>query len=234
MLKCTEKCSKGYDRCCFNCQLKDLCNDACPKDPKRCEYITDSEESRKTKRTKTADNRFWLMWTILFILTLAVLVFGFSIIGNLNYIEVQNTDILNQQNNILVELDKQSIDGTAENRSEVKLEAPDRALIERVVMSESGGECFEAQMAVAQTIYDRMNDFGDPLPEAIRTYSTKDNGEPTDSVKEAVSRVFDNGERIYEGGTYQFHDDTVLPYWTEGKIARGSIGRLSFYGGYAE
>jgi hypothetical protein len=149
-------------------------------------------------------------------------------------IKIMLTDVLNNQNTIVLELDKQSIDDTAENRSEVNLEAQDRALIERVVMSEAGGEGMQAQMAVAQTIYDRMNDFGDPLQEAIQTYSQKDNGAPTDSVKLAVENVFDKGARVYEGGTYQFHDDSVTPYWVEGKIARGSIGKLRFYGGYEE
>lgn len=111
------------------------------------------------------------------------------------------------------------------------LEPQERELIERVVMSESSIEGLTAQMAVAQTIYDRMNDFGDPLKVAIETYSTKDNGEPTDSVKLTVSSVFDNGERVYEGGIYQFHDNTVSPHWTSNKIKRGSIGRLTFYGG---
>ena len=99
------------------------------------------------------------------------------------------------------------------------------------LMSESSIEPFEAKMAVAQTIYDRMNDYGQPLDEAISTYSQSDNGEPTAEVKAAVSMVFDKGVRVYDGGTYQFHDDSVSPYWTANKIKRGSIGRLTFYGG---
>jgi spore germination cell wall hydrolase CwlJ-like protein len=164
-----------------------------------------------------------------FVVILLILIFSTGL-----DIKIMLTDILNQQNTIVVELDKQSIDDTAENRSGGNLGASDRALIERIVMSEAGDERLpiEARMAVAQTIYDRMNDWGDPLQVAIKTYSQKDNGEPTDSVKQAVSEVFDNGMRVYEGGTYQFHDDSVTPYWIEGKIARGSIGKLRFYGGY--
>jgi spore germination cell wall hydrolase CwlJ-like protein len=164
-----------------------------------------------------------------FVVILLILIFSVGL-----DIKIMLTDVLNQQNTIVLELDKQSIDDTAENRVEVNLEAQDRALIERIVMSEAGDERLpiEARMAVAQTIYDRMNDWGDPLQVAIKTYSQKDNGEPTDSVKQAVSNVFDKGARIYEGGTYQFHDDSVTPYWIEGKIARGSIGKLRFYGGY--
>lgn len=159
------------------------------------------------------------------------------IFSTLNTLLMMSTDTLNKLNDVSMELDELSIDPAEENRSTGQIEAltpTERALIERIVMSESGGESLEAQMAVAQTIYDRMNDWGDPLQVAIKTYSTTDNGAPTDSVKLAVSNVFDKGARIYEGGTYQFHDDSVLPYWTEGKVNRGSIGRLSFYGGYAE
>lgn len=235
MLKCIAKCSKGFDRCCFNCQLKDLCEESCGTDnPEECSLHIHSEEVRAKKRTSEMDKRFWRIYIILFVLTLIILVASLVIISNQNAQSIMETDILNQQNNILLELDKQSIDGTAENGSQVNLTPHERQLVERVVMSESSVEGIEAQMAVAQTIYDRMNDWGDPLHEAIRTYSTKDNGAPTDSVKWAVSNVFDKGERVYDGGTYQFHDDTVSPYWTEGKVARGSIGRLSFYGGYAD
>lgn len=240
MLKCITKCSKGFDRCCFSCQLKDLCKDSCTAttnidDPEQCYMHIHSEEVRAKKRASETDKRFWRIYIILFVLTLLILAASLVIIGNQNLHTIQNTDILNQQNNILLELDKQSIDDAEENRSEVDLTPHERQLVERVVMSEAGDERLplEARMAVAQTIYDRMVDFGDPLPAAIQTYSQRDNGDPTDSVKQAVSNVFDKGERIYDGGTYQFHDDTVTPYWVEGKIARGSIGRLSFYGGYA-
>ena len=172
-----------------------------------------------------------LLWT-------AVIVLLISIFGNLNQIMMMSTDTLNKQNDLSMEVDelRQSIDGMQENGSTVTkstLNDTDRALIERIVMSESGDQPLEAQMAVAQTISDRMTDFGDTLIEATETYSTHDNGEPTDSVKLAVANVFDNGERVYDGGTYQFHDDSVLPYWTANKVKRGSIGRLNFYGGYA-
>jgi spore germination cell wall hydrolase CwlJ-like protein len=166
----------------------------------------------------------------IYILLTIIIILGFAIIGNQNDEAIRDKDILDKLNLI-----DQSIDTTAKNRSQVNLEPltlEERKLIERIVMSESGGESLEAQIAVTQTLYDRMNDFGDTLQEAVETYSQNDNGEPTDSVKLAVENVFDRGMRIYEGGTYQFHDDTVNPYWTEGKVRRGNIGNLRFYGGY--
>ena len=183
------------------------------------------------RRIKRYRNRFATLYTLGLVAFLALLFTLMVVIGNQNAEAIRETDILNKLDAI-----DQSIDTMQQNRSTAQIEPPtaqDRALIERVVMSESGGESLEAQMAVAQTLYDRMNDFGSTLEKAVRTYSQGDNGEPTDSVKLAVSNVFDKGARVYEGGTYQFHDDSVTPYWIEGKIARGSIGRLSFYGGYA-
>jgi hypothetical protein len=231
MLKCIAICPKGYDRCCFNCQLIELCKDSCRTDnPEECKMHVHSEEIRAENRTRETANRFLKLYIIGLVAFLVLLFALMVVIGNQNAEAIRDRDILDKLNLI-----DQSIDTSQENRSQGEIEAltmADRALIERVTMSESGGESLEAQMAVAQTIYDRMHDFGDTLQEAIQTYSQKDNGAPTDSVKLAVENVFDKGARVYEGGTYQFHDDSVLPYWTEGKITRGSIGNLRFYGGY--
>ena len=123
MLKCIAKCSKGYDRCCFNCELKELCDEVCELDPKKCEHIRDTQEARTEKRDKKSDSHFFTICGFLFVITLAVLVIGLSIIGNQNYIMVMLTDVLNNQNTIMVELDKESIDPAAENRSEVNSEA---------------------------------------------------------------------------------------------------------------
>jgi hypothetical protein len=193
------------------------------------------EDRRERARDRRKNNTIFIsiIGTLFGAFVIIALLF---IASRLLDIKIMLTDSLDQQNYIRQELDKQS----TENRSQVNSEAlvslsdADRALIERIVMSEAGDERLpiEARMAVAQTIYDRMHDFGDTLQVAIETYSQKDNGAPTDSVKLAVENVFDNGARVYEGGTYQFHDDSVLPYWAEGKISRGSIGNLRFYGGY--
>ncbi len=196
------------------------------------------QEKRRFKRHRK--QRLWniVHTAILFCLTVTMIL----VLGNLwSILEMQTKTygaVVNLQTDLQAELYDigpdfyDDIITPPEEIQPISLFLEERALIERVVMSESSIEPFEAKVAVAQTIYDRMNDWGDPLPVAIRTYSTADNGEPTDSVKEAVSKVFDKGERVYEGGTYQFHDDSVNPYWTEGKIDRGSIGNLRFYGGY--
>lgn len=202
-------------------------------------YLTDAEE-------RTIRNQFLAIMLVVLAIIL-ILTIGALCIIRVDYImktqtdiKIMQTDTLDQVTELRQEVESIKVD--QKNRSQVNsvalisLSDTDRMLIERIVMSESSIEGLRAQMAVAQTIYDRMNDWGYSVEMAVcpGVYNTKDNGSPTDSVKLAVCNIFDKGMRIYEGGTYQFHDDTVNPYWTEGKIARGSIGRLSFYGGYAE
>lgn len=175
-------------------------------------------------------NWFWRI-AILFVILLLI-----SITGNQQSIMVMQTDTLDKLNEISIAIDPEDQESTKTQPpdpvSSIKLTPEEREQVFRVVMSESGDQDLQGQMAVAQTIYDRMNDFGDTLPKAIETYSQHDNGDPTSSVKLAVANVFDGGMRVFEGGTYQVHNKTVDPYWTEGKIYRGSIGNLEFYGGY--
>ena len=71
----------------------------------------------------------------------------------------------------------------------------ERAEIERVVMAEAGGEPKLGQMAVAQCILNACYDAGIRPMEAIEEYGYTDSRkEPSDSVKEAVSAVFDDGD----------------------------------------
>ncbi|MDD4564803.1 MAG: cell wall hydrolase [Eubacteriales bacterium] len=116
------------------------------------------------------------------------------------------------------------------------LTAAERELVCRVVAAEARGEDLQGQMAVAQTILDRAVLWDMTVADVVTApgqFAGPYQGEVSDSVKLAVANVFDGGMRVFDGGTYQFHDDSVNPCWTAGKIARGSIGRLSFYGGYA-
>lgn len=71
----------------------------------------------------------------------------------------------------------------------------ERRLVEQVVMAESGNECYAGQLAVAQCILNACERDGLRPDEAIVEYSyTTKRMEPTESVQEAVSAVFDRGE----------------------------------------
>lgn len=83
-------------------------------------------------------------------------------------------------------------------------------LMARVVMSESGVEDFNVQLAVAETILNRVvsDNFPNTIEEVIRQdaqYSIKDNGEPTTSVLEAVQTALE--EQTYPGDMYFFREN---------------------------
>lgn len=73
----------------------------------------------------------------------------------------------------------------------------DISLLERVTMSESGNQPFECQVAVAQTVINRLDSgrYGDSIYDIVyeqNQYSTGNNGYPTDSVIDAVNEAINN------------------------------------------
>lgn len=79
----------------------------------------------------------------------------------------------------------------------------------RVVMNESGGEPYQTQVAVAETIVNRVN--SDKFPNTVMEvlyqpyqYSHADNGEITDSVREAVTQALE--QHIYDTDMVYFRD----------------------------
>lgn len=87
----------------------------------------------------------------------------------------------------------------------------ERALIEQVVSAESRGEPFEGQVAVAQCILNAcLKEKAGPA-EVIKKYKyTKKRVEPTDSVKLAVSKVFDYGEMITDEPIIYFYNPSLV------------------------
>jgi spore germination cell wall hydrolase CwlJ-like protein len=180
---------------------------------------------RRYRRLRRERRRTVILTTFLIIVAVLLIL----IIGNQNYIMVQNTDILDQQNNILLELDEQSIDDAAENRSQVKSEpltGEARDIVERVVAAEARGEDLQGMMAVAQVIKDR-SDLWDMHPVDVvfaeGQFARPYEGEISDEVKLAVANVFDGGMRVFEEPTTHFYSGAE-PYWANEKIDRGSIG----------
>lgn len=74
----------------------------------------------------------------------------------------------------------------------------DRLIIEQIVMNEARGEPYEGQMMIAQCILDGMERNSLDLTGYMKAYGTVayTDEEPYDGVKEAVSAVFDDGERV--------------------------------------
>jgi TolA-binding protein len=87
----------------------------------------------------------------------------------------------------------------------------ERNLIERVVMAESGGESYKGQMLVAQCILNACEIDGIRPAEVIRKYVyAKARPEPSDSVKRAVSAVFDKGETVTDEPIVYFYAPALV------------------------
>ena len=87
----------------------------------------------------------------------------------------------------------------------------ERDLVERVVMAESGGESYKGQMLVAQCILDACEIDGIRPAEVIRKYVyAKARPTPTDSVKRAVSAVFDKGEQVTDEPIVYFYAPALV------------------------
>lgn len=89
----------------------------------------------------------------------------------------------------------------------------DISLIARVTMSESSTQSFETQVAVAQTIINRMRDgtFGDSISDIIyepHQYSTADNGPPSEQIYSAVQEAINTSpypDTMFYFRQYYYH-----------------------------
>lgn len=172
----------------------------------------------------------------------AILIIALILIfSSLNTVLMMQTDTLNILNDLSNE-NTQEV-STIQNDEKVavierydpKTRVPNienRELVERVVAAEARGESLEGMMAVAQTIRDRA-EYWQMTPKEVVTapsqYASPYEGEISESVKTAVSNVFDNGVSIMQEPTTHFHANYVNPYWTSDKACRGSIGAHKFY-----
>jgi len=87
----------------------------------------------------------------------------------------------------------------------------ERDLVERVVMAEAGGESYKGQMLVCQCILNACEIDGIRPAEVIRKYVyAKARPEPSDSVKQAVSAVFDKGETVTDEPILYFYAPALV------------------------
>ena len=87
----------------------------------------------------------------------------------------------------------------------------ERDLVERVVMAESGGESYKGQMLVAQCILNACEIDGIRPAKVIKKYVyAKARPEPSDSVKRAVSAVFDKGETVTDEPIVYFYAPKIV------------------------
>ena len=94
------------------------------------------------------------------------------------------------------------------------LTAQERGLIERVVAAESRGEPFEGMVAVAQVVLDRLlhPSFPNAIEGVLREFASPYNGHVGDRIKEAVSAVFDHGDRVSDVALLFFMNPSKASY----------------------
>lgn len=112
-----------------------------------------------------------------------------------------------------------------------ELTADERDLVERVVMGESGGEEYIGQQAVAQCILNACYITGNRPAGVIDSLQyTSHRPDPTQSVKNAVASVFDDGEKVIsEAAMYFYAPDLVTSEWHESQTYICTIGCHKFF-----
>ena len=109
----------------------------------------------------------------------------------------------------------------------------ERDLVERVVAAEARGESIEGQMAVAQVIMDRAATRNQSIIKVCTAkyqFAAPYQGEISEKTKDAVSFVFDKGDRPFELVTHFYAWNLIdPPHWTEDKEFVGRIGDHDFF-----
>lgn len=144
---------------------------------------------------------------------------------------VQQT--LKPQENVVEKDEELAVDSAVEQEgSGYVLSEEERMAVECAVMCEAGGEGTEGQMMVAQSILDGTlrNDYN--VFETIYCYqihSTTYNN-VTDEVRESVSRVFDQGERVTSEKTDLWYNPSLVESaWHEEQQYVITVGSHRFF-----
>lgn len=112
------------------------------------------------------------------------------------------------------------------------LNSQERTLVERCVMAEAGNESYRGQMAVAQAILDGTMRSGVDVATSIRTYRivSRTNIPISNSVRKAVSAVFDDGQRVTsEKMDLWYAPNRVYSSWHESQSYVATIGNHKFF-----
>ena len=111
------------------------------------------------------------------------------------------------------------------------LTAVERNEIERVVMAEAGAEPYIGQMAVAQCILNACEQEDKRSLEIVRSFGyTAARPEPSDEVKKAVAKVFDDGETATDREILYFYAPALCQsLWHESQTYVCTIGGHRFF-----
>ena len=132
------------------------------------------------------------------------------------------------------EIEQEDTSATSQTQrdSGYKLSDDERMLVECVVMCEAGGEGEKGQMMLAQCILDGMLRFNFTAGEYIDYYKVVSTSyaNVTDEVRQSVSRVFDDGERVVEEKADLWYNPAIVASpWHEKQEYVTTIGSHRFF-----
>lgn len=135
---------------------------------------------------------------------------------------------------VVVEKDENPSETVKKNEgSGYELTEDERMAVECAVMCEAGGEGPQGQMMVAQSILDgTLRNQGYDIFDTIYKYQIHSTvySNVTDEVRESVSRVFDQGERVTEEKTDLWYNPALVESaWHENQQYVATVGSHRFF-----
>ena len=131
-----------------------------------------------------------------------------------------------------VDLHSDTVPIQAYRDSGYELTDRERKVVERIVMCEAGGEGERGQRMVAQRILEGILRYDYTIEQYIRNYKVMLTAysNVTDEVRNSVSRVFDNGERVTEEKADLWYNPALTPSsWHEQQVYVTTIGSHRFF-----
>lgn len=188
------------------------------------------------------------------ILLLLISVFTMRNVAEIQTLTVQNVDLTAQNEALQQDIatletvvseyrqtiaefakENEQVEAQKTNRGGERIRYPlteaERDLVERVVMAEAQGEPYEGQMLVCQCILNACEIDKIRPAETVQKYVyAKSRPEPSDSVKSAVSAVFDRGETVTdEPIVYFYAPGIVQSKFHEAQIYTLTVGGHKFF-----
>ena len=146
--------------------------------------------------------------------------------GHIDKLEQDNAELSAQISSLSAEISslRQDMERKADKADRggecvrYELSTDERKLVEQVVTAEARDEPYEGQILVCQCILNACENLDKRPADIIRIYKyAKVRPAPTDSVKQAVSAVFDKGEQVTDEPVIYFY----APALVESKFHEG-------------
>lgn len=128
----------------------------------------------------------------------------------INALQSDFAQLLEENKQLKVQNETQKVDRSID-RTRYELTPEERKLVEQVVTAESRDEPYDGQILVCQCILNACENLNKRPADIIRIYKyAKSRPKPTDSVKRAVSAVFDRGEQVTNEKVIYFYAPALV------------------------